>query len=205
MAEKKKCIGCMDYLPVDKFNTGKRKLKDGTIKTVIRPRCKPCERAYSKAWREKKKEEGVYAEINRRYEENRKNKDPLAYKLKKKELYIRYREKNADEIRRRNRENAAIRRRKEGRPIRGPWKKYSRHSNKEVSTKPLADFLEKLPITSSSIALRADLHVDYIRKIRKSNKSTSAGIKKITEDTVDKILIAIDREDQFNILYPVEE
>jgi hypothetical protein len=173
----KRCSKCEVVKPLGDFHVRKYEIKDGW-REGPEARCKACKYADYKRWRERKREEGVdlYA-LWLRY--NRKGRTA----------------KGKKERRRRERERLAIRRREEGRPIRGP-RDGTHLQDRDVSTAPIADYLRGKGLSEDSIAAQTGVGDRRIGSILREESKT------VRLSTVDKILIGLDAPYMLHELYP---
>jgi hypothetical protein len=173
----KACSKCGELKPLSEFSTRKTKLRCGLIRCRPEASCRTCVSERCKEWRRRKEAEGH---------------DPRA---KDRERYRNLTPEQKQRRQERNRENSAARRRQEGIPPRN-LKKRRRH---EVPVEPTAVLLEALMalgFTKKEIALRSGVDERELYRM----ETLEAAMVSI--DHVDKILIAFDRQDDLNELYP---
>lgn len=193
LPKRKKCTVCGKTKNVETgFSLRKIKLKSGFERMGVEPRCKKCVAAATKAWREKKREEGTLSEIQKRYREN-------------------LSEEQREQRREYNREYQTIKRREKGAKPRG-----ARRPGKEpkVDRMPVVNFMleemEERGIARDQVAQRGGIsngRIKYIIEGEEPSSKTKNGkvtIDKISLGMVDRILRGLDREWMLTILYPDE-
>lgn len=178
------CAGCKEILPIEQFSIRRRKAASGLI--VIRPEsyCRACKAARSRAWRERKEAEGfdVKAYYRQRRREREKKLTP----------------KQKAERRAKDREDAAIQRRREGRESRRAYVKQPDTARYPVG--PIHEFVMELLEKHDKAEISAASGVSRRLIYRIEHKEE----RNVTVDAVDAILRAYDAEHLLNELYPVE-
>lgn len=205
--DKKLCTKCRDWKHKSKFPKVKNKLKDGTYSLIISSHCYQCKSEYSRKWRKRKQEEGTYNSLARKYRQNEINKDPKAFYKKKRKRDKEYKLKNHEKIKRQQRERLAIKRREEGKPIRGGWLKYREEKKSNQTLLPLEPIQEYLKETNLEVQQIAELtrkKTSSINSIIKGKNSNGNKKNTISEKLVDEILIALGEPYKFEELYPLE-
>lgn len=177
----KRCTKCEKVKPVADFPIRRQKLKCGLIHVRPEASCRKCLSEKDKAWRERKKAEGV--DLNARQREWKKKNTPA----------------QKERRRIRERERQAIKRRKEGIPPRNFKKKRSQFDGPNYPAAPLREFLEQRGESNRAIADAAKMHERRIFALMVGEVST------ITLSTLDRILLGLGCPEELHRLYPVEE
>lgn len=198
MITQKCCRTCREWKPLDDFYQTKYKRKtDGKVTMMPKPDCKPCERKASairmEARRERLKREGRYSEIRRVEGEK--------YRKKLKENAERW-----EQIKARNREYQATKRREKGMRAIGPWKKYRDLGRNMLPIEPISKWLNEQIADGEKVTIisqRTGIDDAILRRIfTKEEKGQPRNF--VTEDIVDKILTGMDEQHLWHDLYPVE-
>lgn len=185
----KRCTKCKKMMRVpEDYVMKERTLASGETKKYAAGECKFCGRKRAAAWREKKKAEGVLAELDRKYKRNYINKDPERY-------------------RRMQRESSAASRRKKGIPEKGGWLKYRDTPRQDtLPLEPLSKFMREFfsqPTAPSLQEAASAIGVDEsrLRRLMAMAESNGTPIVNVTSDMADRILLGIDRQEMLPILY----
>jgi hypothetical protein len=106
------------------------------------------------------------------------------------------------------REEATVRRRKAGIKAKGPWKRYrDKPGGKLLPLKPISELLNKIikekGCAGYELAEYIGVDSSVLRRIIKGEENGTPK-RFVNEDTVDRILIGLDREHEFHDLYPPE-
>lgn len=176
----RRCSKCDELKSVDAFYVRAVALKCGVISIRPEQPCKVCRRAYDRARRMRMEAEG----------------EDLAARERKR--WAEASEEAKRRRRERQRERAAVRRRKEGRPVRGPYKRQD--SERRLSPEPLATFLRGREERESKelISARTKVPKRTIFAIMEGER------KSVTLGIVDAILTGLDCQGDLHDLYPEE-
>lgn len=177
----KLCTKCRLMKPIHLFTMRKRTLASGEVRQYPAGECKKCASERAAEHREKLAEEGKLREREREYNSRR---DP-------------------EQVREYNRVYQAEQRRKEGVPVRGPWKKYRQENRggELIDVTPLAEFLEEQVHRHgrSAVCLAIGLSKRRLFDIIERTYPT------IELQNADRLLIGLGYPEQLAILYPEEE
>lgn len=175
----KRCSRCEELKPVTLFHTERQKLASGLIAVYPTARCKKCTAELCKERRDRQIEEGV--DVRGKWREYRRREDP-------------------EDIRRRGREYAANRRRKEGRPVRGSRMK-EREADPRLPAAPLARLLKTEIAKHGMEAIVSFTGLDE-RQLRGIRELECASVKL---STADRIFTGLGYPEKIQELYPIEE
>lgn len=186
--DRKPCTKCGKTKPASEFSRKKAKLKTtGEVREYLPPECNECVAKRTKAWRERKRAEGTLKEYLDRW-----NKDLTPEQREARREY--------------HREYQTIRRREKGIPVRGSYRKYrDSGGGKRVPREPIINFvLEQMEIkhwNRAELARRSGIDPSRLDRILDGKDSDGTKFTQITLGTVDKLLLALDREEMLTILY----
>jgi len=168
--DQRRCSRCEGYKPITEFSTLRKKLRCGLTGVYPDSWCRPCRAKDAKERYDRKVAEGVMPEIRRRWYEE---EDPE----KRREMW---------------RQCKAARRRKEGRPYRGPRKPIPQR-REYVSVGPLASFLEGIEVPEGVLSSST---------VRRIYAVTSGEQQEISLETVDQILLGLGCQELLGEMYP---
>lgn len=179
----KKCTKCGEVKPLADFSIRRDKLKCGLIYVRPESSCRGCCAKRNKQNVEKRKAE----RRDNALERHRRWKEKLTDRQKA-------------ELRRRERERQAIKRRKAGIPPRN-FKKRSREPRATVPVEPMSVLIEVLleSHTKEEISLRSGVDQRQLRRIEAQELSS------VNIEHVDAVLLAFGRQDDLNELYSVAD
>lgn len=177
----KRCPKCTKVKPVAAFHTRKVVLRSGGVSVTPESWCKECKAKVNKKWREKKAANGELKAMMQRW----------------------YQNKDRDRRLENQRERETAKRREEGRPQRGPWKRNrrpekTREDHDQQPNKPLAEFLLTIHKHRGvgAIAAAADTDEKTIWNIMKEVRPT------VEARIVDKVLSGLGYPEMMHELYP---
>lgn len=179
----KKCTKCGELKPLKDFSIRRDKLKCGLVHVRPESSCRRCCAERNKRNVERKKAEGRDdgTERHRRWKEN-------------------LTEQQKAERRRRERERQAVKRREAGIPPRN-FKRRPKEVEVMVPVEPASVLMEVLleGHTKKEVSLRSGVDMRQLRRIEKLELAS------ISIAYVDAILVAFERQDDLNELYPLDE
>lgn len=189
-ATQKKCTKCKTRKDITFFGIETYKKKNERARR-FRSWCKKCEsddaQPRVRKRREKLKKEGKYQKI--RYNET-----------------LLYRERHREQYLKKAREYTRNRRLSEGKKPGPTWLKYRTEitpDGKRIDSEPIQelvqDFLDKTKFTVMELAITSGVDHTNITRLIEGEKSI------ISEQTIDKLLIAMNMQDAWHDLYPIEE
>lgn len=183
--EEKLCTKCEKEKPLGEFYRCKKARKSGGFSVYPHPACKACKRQEAKQRHERMREEGI---------------DMKAF------FRQRYEKEDPDRRRERQREYAAIQRRKAGQKVIGPRKKQKPNQGELVAIEPIARFLEQEikelekndQSARSVISERTGVHLRRIYGILGREED------RVSLRVVDKLLTGLGCPHELHLLYPLD-
>lgn len=175
----KRCARCFRMTPIEEYQVSTRTLADGSVKRYPHSYCRQCQRDMAAERRRAMTPE---------QRERRRQQDALR--------------RRTDAYREYQREWAAAKRRKEGRPTRGarvPQARSPRGKAAQVDATPLLSWVETEQLEQTlTLSHPTD---DGIRVILSRGRKQGT----LSEESVDKVLLHFGRPDMMVVLYPVQE
>lgn len=172
----KRCSKCGEVKSVQEFSTRRFWLKCGLVSLRPESACKECVNERMRARYRQLKAEG---------------RDPAAVQRKR---YARLSEAAKAKSRQRHRERLAIKRREEERPVRGAYNGNGQAIEQPLDVAPLVEFLDEIDCP----ARIPGMDPRHLYALRNGERA------KVTLETVDRILLALDCPGKLHELYPLE-
>jgi hypothetical protein len=184
----KVCTKCGKMKTRAEYAPRKRALASGEVKEYLAGECRACANLRSARWREQKRKEGVLADMQREWNSRRDKEHRKQYQ----------------------REYSYMRRRKEGREERGPWKRnrVGERSMERVDRDPFVAWLDTnypgWPFPDWPLMVGID--EARFRRIKqgryRDKKGRDRPYNKITIDLVDKITVGLGEPQALQEIYP---